>query len=117
MIIIINIIVIINRPNLVKIEFSRLHCITVIVIYFFNGVFTSRSSRCSKLPAHKFYPKICFQICGVLTKLIPFVLTIVTYFTQFVPLHSKIADAFIKCLPIVCLIIFVGLCSMDMDRE
>ncbi|KAK9696326.1 YhhN family [Popillia japonica] len=57
------------------------------------------------------------QICGVLTKLIPFVLTIVTYFTQFVPLHSKIADAFIKCLPIVCLIIFVGLCSMDMDRE
>ncbi|GJQ68637.1 putative YhhN family [Trypoxylus dichotomus] len=54
------------------------------------------------------------EIFSGIVKLIPFMLATTIYFADIVPPHTEATHAFIKCLPIVCLIIFIGLCSMDM---
>ncbi|XP_071055866.1 lysoplasmalogenase TMEM86A-like isoform X2 [Onthophagus taurus] len=59
----------------------------------------------------------CFQFGGVLTKLIPYFIAVVIYFTDFIPIESDIVGIVIKCLPIWCLIIFVGLHTINYEKE
>lgn len=58
-----------------------------------------------------------FQVLSTVIKLIPFLLSLPIYFFGFVPHCDKVLVAFTKCLPAGCLLVFIGLFSIDIKEE